>query len=284
MLAALLWAAGALAVLGLLDRLLFNHWFRFNWRTLVFYVYVSFCSLLAIPFFAIFNPGDCINSKRISYFLRLASYLVGIKWEVRGLETLGQRRGCVAVANHQSSFDVLGMFWFWPWSYRIAAVAKKEIFYAWPFGLAAWLAGVVFIDRINSERARGQLAHGARLMAKDNVKLWLFPEGTRNKRRCLMPFKKGAFHVAVACQAPIMPVVYSPYYFVNPHNKYHTGGKVIVTVLPFIETAGLTLDDVDELKEKVRQQMIEAYDKIAAEIKAQLPADHPGLVGFDDKN
>jgi lysophosphatidate acyltransferase len=156
--------------------------------------------------------------------LRLASYLVGIRWEVRGLDILGQRRGCVAVANHQSSFDILGMFWFWRWSHLIAAVAKKEILYAGPFGLAAWLAGVVFIDRVNSDKARGQLQHAAQLLRKENVKLWLFPEGTRNKRRGIMPFKKGAFHVAIACQAPIMPIVYSPYYFVNPHNKFHTGG------------------------------------------------------------
>jgi hypothetical protein len=65
--------------------------------------------------------------------------------------------------------------------------------------------------------------------------------------------------------------------------KYFTG-KVIVTVLPFVETKGLTLDDVDSLKEQVRSQMIEVYDKVAAEMLAQLPPDYPGLVGFEDKN
>jgi 1-acyl-sn-glycerol-3-phosphate acyltransferase len=116
----------------------------------------------------------------------------------------------------------------WRWSHLIAAVAKKEILYAGPFGVAAWLAGVVFIDRLNSDKARGQLEHSAQLMSKKNVKLWLFPEGTRNKKRGIMPFKKGAFLVAVACQAPIMPVVYSPYYFVNPHNKFRTGGLISI--------------------------------------------------------
>ncbi|XP_065346295.1 1-acyl-sn-glycerol-3-phosphate acyltransferase beta-like [Cloeon dipterum] len=258
-----------------------RRWIAFNWRAILFYIYTSFFSLLGIPYFLL-RPCDSVNCTHWTQILRLCSYLVGIKWEVRGMKIMSQRRGCVVVANHQSSFDVLGMFWFWPWSYRIAAVAKKEIFYAWPFGLAAWLAGVVFIDRINSERARGQLAHAARLMAKDNVKLWLFPEGTRNKRRCLMPFKKGAFHVAIACQAPIMPVVYSPYYFINPHNKYHTGGKVVITVLPYIETKGLTLDDVEDLMNRVKSEMEKVYFKVAEELKAELPPDHPGLVGFED--
>ena len=62
-------------------------------------------------------------------------------------------------------------------------------------------------------------------MKKLGDKLWFFPEGTRNGNRSLLPFKKGAFHVAIICQAPIMPVVYSPYYFVNPHNKFFGSGK-----------------------------------------------------------
>lgn len=52
------------------------------------------------------------------------------------------------------------------------------------------------------------------------TKLWLFPEGTRNKEFTkLKPFKKGAFKIAVNAQVPIIPVVFSPYYFLNP-KKY----------------------------------------------------------------
>lgn len=48
------------------------------------------------------------------------------------------------------------------------------------------------------------------------TKLWLFPEGTRNKDfTSLLPFKKGAFNIAVAAQVPVIPVVFSPYYFIN---------------------------------------------------------------------
>lgn len=46
------------------------------------------------------------------------------------------------------------MFDIWPVMEKCTVVAKKEIFYAWPFGLAAWLCGLVFIDRLNTDKAR----------------------------------------------------------------------------------------------------------------------------------
>lgn len=46
------------------------------------------------------------------------------------------------------------MFEIWPVMRKCTVVAKKELFYAWPFGLAAWLCGLIFIDRLNSDSAR----------------------------------------------------------------------------------------------------------------------------------
>jgi lysophosphatidate acyltransferase len=46
------------------------------------------------------------------------------------------------------------MFELWPVMDKCTAVAKKELLYAWPFGLAAWLCGLVFIDRVNSDKAK----------------------------------------------------------------------------------------------------------------------------------
>lgn len=37
---------------------------------------------------------------------------------------------------------------------KATVIAKKEVFYMWPFGLAAWLWGTIFIDRLNAEKAQ----------------------------------------------------------------------------------------------------------------------------------
>jgi 1-acyl-sn-glycerol-3-phosphate acyltransferase len=61
------------------------------------------------------------------------------------------------------------MFNIWQVMDKCAPVAKKELFYVWPFGLGAWLAGVVFIDRLNSKKANQQLAHASKLMKTHKV-------------------------------------------------------------------------------------------------------------------
>lgn len=51
----------------------------------------------------------------------------------------------------------------------MTAVAKKELMYAMPFGLAAYLAGVVFIDRKNTKSAYSQLKVTSDVMVHQKV-------------------------------------------------------------------------------------------------------------------
>lgn len=95
--------------------------------------------------------------------------MLGLRWELRGREHLEKEQACIIVANHQSSIDLLGMFDIWPIMDKCTVVAKKEIFYAWPFGLAAWLCGLIFIDRMNSEKARCKINTATEYIKENNV-------------------------------------------------------------------------------------------------------------------
>lgn len=236
----------------------------------VFYILsVSLTALVCTPLYCL-SPLNVRNAMYTSCLLKHVTKVLGITWELRGREHLAEERGCVIAANHQSILDVLGMFNIWQVMDKCAPVAKKEVFYVWPFGLGAWLAGVVFIDRLNSKKAHQQLAHASKIMKTDKTKLWMFPEGTRNpSRTSLLPFKKGAFRVAITCQVPIQPVVYSPYYFINDEKKCFGRGKMIIQALPEIPTEGLTLDDVDELMERTRKVMSETFESLVTEVSRQ---------------
>ena len=76
-----------------------------------------------------------------------------------------------------------------------------------------------------------------------------------------MPFKKGAFHVALDIGVPILPMVVSEYDFLGPdgaRTEKFTGGNVTIKILPPIETEGIRKDQMDDLIKETRDSMIEA--------------------------
>lgn len=159
------------------------------------------------------------------------------------------------------------MFDIWPVMNKCTVVAKKEIFYAWPFGLAAWLAGLIFIDRVRSEKARTTLNSANRLIKSKKIKVWVFPEGTRRNTGELHEFKKGAFHMAIDAQIPVLPVVFSSYStFLNDKMRILNSGQIIISTLPAIPTEGLTKDDVGVLIDKVHKQMSAVYKETSSEV------------------
>jgi lysophosphatidate acyltransferase len=84
----------------------------------------------------------------------------------------------------------------------------------------------------------------------------------------MIEFKKGAFHIAIQNQVPIIPVVFSSYSsFLKRKEKIFNSGKIIIETLPEISTAGLTLADVDDLIKKTRDTMVEKYNELNEELR-----------------
>ncbi|KAM6296550.1 1-acyl-sn-glycerol-3-phosphate acyltransferase alpha-like [Aegotheles albertisi] len=199
-------------------------------------------------------------------FFRMAllplKHIFGIEIVVKGKENLKTKKPFVLVMNHQTSLDILLMMEILP--NRCVPIAKKEILYMGTFGLACWLGGLIFIDRKKKEEAITTLTEVAHSLHKENLRVLIFPEGTRNHNGSMLPFKRGAFQLAVKAQVPIIPVVISSYCnFYSQKEKRFTPGRSIIQILPEVETLGLVPDDVPKLTEQVRDSMLTAYQRIS---------------------
>ncbi|GAB0088880.1 1-acyl-sn-glycerol-3-phosphate acyltransferase [Sergentomyia squamirostris] len=244
--------------------------FRYYTKFCVYCIGISINSLILGPIF-LMRPFNVRNLKIGGLLCRPISKVIGVKWILRGEEFMSQDKAFVIVANHQSSLDVLGMLDIWDVMDKCTVVAKKELFYAWPFGFSAWLGGLTFIDRNRGEKSRKQLNEMGQYLKRDRVKLWVFPEGTRRNTNEIHAFKKGAFHTAISEEIPILPVVFSSYtYFLDSKRKVFDNGEVIITTLPPISTAGMTSKDIDVLMEKTKSQMKSVYLETSAEVNAKF--------------
>ncbi|XP_077545514.1 1-acyl-sn-glycerol-3-phosphate acyltransferase alpha-like [Haemaphysalis longicornis] len=191
--------------------------------------------------------------------------LFGVGFKVLHAERLASVRNCILVANHQNSLDIIGIVSHWRLFHPCVPVIKKWFLYSGPVGLLCWLTGSVFIDRSDGRRGREALNAKLRDVSDGKLSLFVFPEGTRNAGPKMLPFKKGAFYMAVQCQVPIVPVIFSRYSsFFDAKRKIYKNGEVTMTVLPPVSTQSLDTDDVAEIARKVQDIMQEHIDREVA--------------------
>ncbi|EJD53661.1 1-acylglycerol-3-phosphate O [Auricularia subglabra TFB-10046 SS5] len=195
-------------------------------------------------------------------FYHLCGRLLDIDIVVEGEEHLDVRPA-VLVGNHQSMIDILYLGRIFP--KRASIMAKSQLRWTPLLGQWMWIAGTIFVDRShNKKQAVEALTKVGEKMKEQHTSLWMFPEGTRSMRQHddLLPFKKGAFHLAIQSGLPIIPVVCENYWRLYRKGVFE-GGTLKVRVLPPIPTADLTADDVAALSERTRDLMLQALRDIS---------------------
>jgi putative phosphoserine phosphatase / 1-acylglycerol-3-phosphate O-acyltransferase len=176
----------------------------------------------------------------------LALALSGVEVKVvTGHEHLWSSRPCVFIINHQSGLDVPVVMKLVRGDFT--GVVKKEARAIPVWGQLFELAGVAFIDRANTEKARAALEPAVRKLREEGISLAISPEGTRSPTPRVGPFKKGAFHIAMQAEVPIVPIV-----FRNTGELLWKGaqtlrpGTVEVVVLPPVSTLDWTPETLNE--------------------------------------
>lgn len=118
----------------------------------------------------------------------------------------------------------------------------------------------VSVDRKNPEnRAKSVII--LKSIIKRKISVFICPEGTFNEtHKPLKDFYEGAFKIAIETQTPIKPILFlDTYDRLNYKSIFSLSpGRSRAVFLEETNTAGLSLNDVSSLKEKVYKQMEDA--------------------------
>ncbi len=188
----------------------------------------------------------------------LTTVAAGIEVDVIGRHHLGKDTIQILVANHTSNFDVHALILSLN-RYYYRFVAKKELGWLPIFGWALWLSGFPLVDRKDNAASVKEMQRLEQMMKKKKMKVVIFPEGTRNKGLGLLPFKKGAFILALNLQAEIVPVIIGGARDVQKqHGFFIEPANIEVRFLPPIPTEGMTYEDRDKLMDTTFKAMHDA--------------------------
>ena len=201
-------------------------------------------------------------------YSRLMQRVLGWRIEAEGLERLTERP-CVVMPRHQSNLDVVVLGEVYPPG--AVAIGKKEVARIPLFGWLWTVTGNFLVDRSDPGSAIASMRSATERARSAGLSVWVAPEGHRNMAPLLLPFKKGAFHLAVGLGFPVVPVAVEPLRTVIDAERWVVRpGRLRLRVLPPIPTDGLGPGDVDALAERVRDALQRAQDELAASAREPI--------------
>ena len=186
--------------------------------------------------------------------------LAGATFEVTGKENIPEGP-VVFAANHQGYADIPLLLTQLDKPHPI--IAKKELEKV-PL-MSDWMTELncIFIDRENARQAMDSLKKANELLS-EGYSVCIFPEGTRNKGGEIKEFKGGTIRLATRAKVPIVPCCIEGTYNMLEANKGFkiTPAKLQLHILPAIETADLSREEIKALDERLRSIIKEKRDSL----------------------
>lgn len=138
--------------------------------------------------------------------------------EYEGLENIPKKECIILAGNHTSNFDCL----------LLMSSTKREIHFLAKNSLFKGLKGIIFKNMglipVDRSKHNDEAIEMAIKYLKNDEVIGIFPEGTTEKGRGLMPFKYGACRIANASSSAIVPFIIT--------GKYKPFKRVKIKFLP----------------------------------------------------
>jgi 1-acyl-sn-glycerol-3-phosphate acyltransferase len=225
------------------------------WVILVVVVWLLLCFAATVVLMIVtLNVGISIWMAR-KVWSPVLVWSAGSRLEVYGVENVDPKRPTIYVSNHQSTADIPVLFMAIPCNLRF--VAKKSLSYVPVLGWYMLLAGYVFVDRGNRNKAIASLERAAQKIRK-GISLIMYAEGTRSEDGRILPFKKGPFALALKSGVAVCPVTIEGTGKMMPKNRWNiTPTTLKVKIGKPIDASRYDPSDREKLIRDVRAVIIQ---------------------------
>ncbi len=156
------------------------------------------------PFITLKDGYGQLSLDRQEYSNSVLDFL-NIKVEVIG--TLPKRDKVLYAINHRSLLDILVMEHIFAEANKSGVwIAKQELLDA-VYGKFFKYSGCMSVDLNNGRGMLKFFKNMKKTLAKvDDLNIYIFPEGERNKKKCVQEFQSGAEKIAKANKLAIVPI------------------------------------------------------------------------------
>ncbi len=183
-------------------------------------------------------------------------------FSVQGVPPADPRHPYVVVSNHESFADML-LLCHLPWEMKW--LSKREITWIPVLGWSMWGARDVGVRRGMARSAKRAMADCEDRLSR-HVSVIIFPEGTRAPGEDLLPFKDGAFRLAIDAGVPILPVVVAgTRNAIARHDWRINPARAVVEILAPEPVDGVT--DTRVLRDRVRARIAEARERLRHQLE-----------------
>lgn len=204
----------------------------------------------------------------------LAKVVVGIRYEVRGLENIPEKP-CVILAKHQSTWETFFLSAFFE---PLSQVVKRELLFVPFFGWAMAMLRPIAIDRSNPKAALKQLAKQGNERIKQGAWVLVFPEGTRIPPGQIGKFSRGGAALAVNAGLPVLPIAHNAGEFWPKQGWAKYPGTIQVVIGPVMHAEGTGPRAIAELNERAFAWVSETQQQISGVAPQPCPTDSASAV------
>ncbi|CAH1720424.1 unnamed protein product [Aphis gossypii] len=221
--------------------------FRYHFRLAIFSVLAYLTSLLAVFQFK-------HRSRLIAYFGQQISDLLSLEWCLHGKKNLSSTRTRVALINYQTDIDTLGLLHLvYIQDMELNIISEANFSTLWPFSFFPWLLSLALCP-IQFFYTNFRLLNFSPTLIDSEPTIVLSPSTMTNEETIKMALQK---------KLPVQPIVFSNCYFINKEKHMFEPGRVIISVMPIIETDGLLPNDIPNFSDKVYSKIRAEYDSIS---------------------